>query len=505
LRRSASGQLSFVFADNPRKASSGSAGRGSGHAKASDASEAKAWLLHTADGKAASGADARADEPFDTAHLLEQAASPGNLARALLNVARNQGAAGVDGRSVDEVVGSARSLLPRLRRSLLSGAYHPGAIRRVWIPKPGGGERGLGIPNVVDRVVQQALLQVMEPVFEPTFHDSSHGFRPRRGAQTAIAQAKGYVQEGFGHVVDIDLSKFFDRVNHQRLLGRLAQRIDDGRVLRLVHQMLRAKVVLPEGTVVSTTEGTPQGGPLSPLLSNIVLDELDQELERRGLRFVRYADDFMVFVRSERSGHRVMASIQRFIEGRLRLKVNQDKSRVDRPEHLHFLGFTLRRRQDGRVEVDLSDRTKQRINDRVRELTPRLWGGSLSACIDRVNRYLRGWYGYFRLCTERGARDFARIDAHLRRRLRAIIVRHKGRRPRFLFRHLVSRGVPVGSAAKTAFGRRGVWFQSSTYGMHKAYGNDWFYQRVLTLAQQWALDHPDPARVSGRQLGLFGD
>jgi len=257
--------------------------------------------------------------------------------------------------------------------------------------------------------------------------------------------------------------------------------------------------------VVSTTEGTPQGGPLSPLLSNIVLDELDRELERRGLRFVRYADDFMVFVRSERSGHRVMASIQRFIEGRLRLKVNQDKSRVDRPEHLHFLGFTLRRRQDGRVEVDLSDRTKQRINDRVRELTPRLWGGSLSACIDRVNRYLRGWYGYFRLCTERGARDFARIDAHLRRRLRAIIVRHKGRRPRFLFRHLVSRGVPVGSAAKTAFGRRGVWFQSSTYGMHKAYGNDWFYQRVLTLAQQWALDHPDPARVSGRQLGLFGD
>jgi group II intron reverse transcriptase/maturase len=245
----------------------------------------------------------------------------------------------------------------------------------------------------VDRVVQQALLQVLEPVFEPTFHDSSHGFRPRRGAQTAIAQAKGYVQEGFGHVVDVDLSKFFDRVNHQRLLGRMAQRIDDGRVLRLVHRMLKAEVVLPEGTVVSTDEGTPQGGPLSPLLSNIVLDELDRELGRRGLRFVRYADDFMVFVRSERSGHRVMASIQRFIEGRLRLKVNQDKSRVDRPEHLHFLGFTLRRRQDGHVEVDLSERTKQRINDRVRELTPRLWGGSLSACIERVNRYLRGHVG----------------------------------------------------------------------------------------------------------------
>jgi len=243
---------------------------------------------------------------------------------------------------------------------------------------------------------------------------------------------------------------------------------------------------------------------LSPLLSNIVLDELDRELERRGLRFVRYADDFMVFVRSERAGHRVMASIQRFIECRLRLKVNQDKSRVDRPEHLHFLGFTLRKNRDGHVEVLLSDRTKRRIDDRVRGLTPRTWGGSLGACMDQLNRYLRGWYGYFRLCTEQGARDFARIDAHLRRRLRAIIVRHKGRRPRFLFRHLRARGVPAGPAAKTAFGRGGVWFQSSTYGMHKAYGNDWFYQRVLTLWHQWRLDHPDLVWVSSRQLDLFG-
>jgi group II intron reverse transcriptase/maturase len=356
----------------------------------------------------------------------------------------------------------------------------------------------------VDRVVQQALLQVMEPVFEPTFHDNSHGFRPRRGAQTALAQAKGYVQEGFDHVVDIDLSKFFDRVNHQRLLGRLAQRIDDGRVLRLVHRMLKARVVLPEGTVVSTAEGTPQGGPLSPLLSNVVLDELDQELSRRGLRFVRYADDFMVFVRSARAGHRVMASIQRFIEGRLRLKVNQDKSRVDRPDHLHFLGFTLRRCGAGQVEVHLSERTKRRIDDRVRELTPRTWGGSMRSCMDRLNRYLRGWYGYFRLCSEQGARDFGRIDAHVRRRLRAIIVRQKGRRPRFLFRHLLRRGVPVGPAAKTAYGRRGVWFQSSTYGMHKAYGNDWFHQRVLTLLPKWTLDHASPTWVSSRQLELFG-
>lgn len=504
MRRSVSGQLSFVFADNPSEGSNGSAGQGSGRIEASDASEAKAWLLHKADGKAASETDAQADEPSSTGRLLDRAASLGNLSRALLNVARNKGAAGVDGCSVEEAIGSAQQLLPMLRRSLLSGCYQPGAIRRVWIPKPGGGERGLGIPNVVDRVVQQALLQVMEPVFEPTFHDSSHGFRPRRGAQTAIAQAKGYVQSGFGHVVDIDLSKFFDRVNHQRLLGRVAQRVADGRVLRLIHQMLKADVVLPEGTVVSTQEGTPQGGPLSPLLSNIVLDELDSELERRGLRFVRYADDFMVFVRSERAGRRVMTSIERFIEGRLRLKVNREKSCVGRPEDLHFLGFTLRKGREGHVEVCLSDRTKKRIEDRVRELTPRSWGGSLQACIDRLNRYLRGWYGYFRLCTERGARDFGRIDAHIRRRLRAIIVRHKGRRPRFLFRHLLARGVPVGPATKTAYGRRGTWFQSSSFGMHKAYGNIWFYQRMLTLTKQWAAEHTDATRVSGRQFDLFG-
>jgi len=421
-----------------------------------------------------------------------------------LNVARNQGAAGVDGRSVEEVVGSARSLLSELRGALLSGSYRPGDIRRVWIPKPGGGQRGLGIPNVVDRWVQQALLQVLEPVFEPTFHDSSHGFRPRRGAETAIAEAEVYIEEGCDWVVDIDLSKFFDMVNHQRLLGRLARRVTDGRILRLVHRMLKAKVVLPDGTRVSTEQGTLQGGPLSPLLSNVVLDELDKEFGRRGLRFVRYADDFAVFVRSERAGHRVMASIRRFIEGRLRLKVNEDKSHVDRPGNLHFLGFSLTRTAEGSVEVYLSWRTKQRLAQRVRELTPRTWGRSLRACLKGLNRYLRGWYGYFRLCTEHGARHFDGIDGHVRRRLRAIIVREKGRRPRYLYRHLLRRGVPPGPAAKTAFGRRGVWFQGRTYGTHRAYGNAWFYDRVFTLWRRWAQDNQSPERVSSRQLPLFG-
>ena len=284
-------QLTFVFADSPP------GGKGE---RTPDVSEGKAFLLHRASVKEANDSVARAgDHP---GRLLERAASVFNLARALLNVARNKGAAGVDGRSVRDVVDDAPRLLPKVRRELLSGAYRPGDIRRVWIPKPGGGQRGLGIPNVVDRVVQQALLQVLEPLFEPAFHNSSHGFRPRRGAPTAIAEAKKHFAAGCVWTVDIDLSKFFDRVHHQRLLNQMAQQVQDGRVLKLVHRMLKAKVVLPDGTQTAADEGTPQGGPLSPLLSNIVLDELDWELERRGLRFVRYADDFSVFVKGERAG-----------------------------------------------------------------------------------------------------------------------------------------------------------------------------------------------------------
>ncbi len=491
MTRAGSHQLAFAFADSPQ---------GGGRAEASDVSEAKAWLLLRANGKEVYEPAARAGE---TSRLLERVASEANLARALLNVAQNKGAAGTDGQSFGEVVESARSLLPKLSRELLSGRYRPGDIRRVWIPKPGGGQRGLGIPNVVDRMVQQAVLQVLEPIFEPTFHDRSHGFRPNRGAHTAIAEAKKYVEDGFATVVDIDLSKFFDRVNHQRLLNRLAQRVDDGRILRLVHRLLKAKVVLPDGTRVSTDEGTPQGGPLSPLLSNVVLDELDWELDRRGLRFVRYADDCNIFVRSRRAGHRVMDSTRRFIEGRLRLKVNEEKSTVDRPGNLHFLGFRLTRNQEGVVEVHISARTMQRMEARIRELTPRSWGGSLTACMSQVGRYAQGWMSHYRICTEKGARIFKRFDAHIRRRLRAIIVRQKGRRPRYLYRHLRSRDVPEGAAAKAAFARRGVWHRSTTRGMSLAYGNAWFETRVILLWSHWRRLNP-PLRVSGEQLVLFG-
>jgi RNA-directed DNA polymerase len=482
-------QLTFAFADSPQ---------GDGPVVLSDVSAGKAWLALKAEGK--EGNDS-ATWTADPGRLLESVASVSNLAQALLNVAWNKGAAGVDGRSVDEVVGSAPRLLPYLRRELLAGTYRPGDIRRVWIPKPGGGQRGLGIPNVVDRWVQQAVLQVLQPIFEPTFHASSHGFRPGRGAQTAIDEAKKHLAEGFSITVDIDLSKFFDRVHHQRLLNRLAQRVADGRILKLVHRMLKAKVVLPDGTQITTEEGAPQGGPLSPILSNIVLDELDWELARRGLRFVRYADDFSVFVRSERAGRRVMDSIRKFIEGRLRLVVNEEKSSISRPNDLTFLGFHLGKTLDGKVTVTPSTRTEERLGTRIRELTPRTWGQSVAECIEKVNSYVRGWFGYFRLCTEEGIISYGTFDAHIRRRIRAVIVRQK-KRPRHLYRHLLARGVPGGMAAKTAFQRRGVWHRSASFGMHKAYPNDWFADRLMSLKEEWQRLHP-PEQVSYQQRLLF--
>ena len=319
MRKTGPRQLSFVFADSPS---------GGGKDERSDASERRSFLLHKAKRKKTSGPNAGA---ADTSRLLEEAATEANLARALLNVVRNKGAPGVDGQTVEAAEAKAPAIIARLRRDLLEGCYRPGDVRRVWLPKPGGGQRGLGIPNVVDRVVQQALLQVMEPIFEPTFHPSSHGFRPKRGAHTAIAEATGYLKDGYQTVVDLDLAKFFDRVHHQRLLARIAERVKDQRIVALVRLMLKAAVMMPDGTKIAVQEGTPQGGPLSPLLSNIVLDELDGELARRGLRFVRYADDCNIFVRSERAGQRVMASIRGFLETRMRLQVNEEKSGVRHP------------------------------------------------------------------------------------------------------------------------------------------------------------------------------
>ena len=479
-----------MFADSPS---------GGEDDRASDVSVGKSFLLLIANVKEANETDTRTTDQVD--RLLERAASEANLAQALLNVLRNHGAPGVDGRSVEEVVADAPRLLPQLRRDLLTRAYRPGDIRRVWIPKPGGGQRGLGIPNVVDRWVQQALLQVLEPLWEPRFHDSNHGFRPHRGAQTAIAEATRYLSEGYAYTVDVDLSKFFDRVHHQRLLNRLAHRVKDGRVLKLVYRILQSAVVHADGTRIAPREGTPQGGPLSPWLSNVVLDELDWELASRGLRFVRYADDFSVFVKSERAGRRVMNSIQRFIERRLRLLVNEEKSSVTGPNALTFLGFRLGKNAQGEVKVTLSDRTSGRLNTRIRELTPRVWGQSLSRCLAGLNRYLQGWIGYFRLCSQEVLKPLGRFDAHIRRRLRALIIRQR-KRDRHFYRHLLSRGVSPRLATKSAFKPVGIWRRSVSNGIHRAYPNAWFAERLGTLVSHWHSLNPS-RRVSLKQRCLF--
>ena len=474
MRRTVPRQLNFVFADSPE---------GGGNDARSDVSEQRAFLLQKAKRKRTARTVSCAVDP---GRLLEEVASEENLFRALLNVIRNKGAPGPDGLTVEEAQALAPELIGGLRRALLMERYRPGEVRRVFIPKPGGGQRGLGIPNVVDRVAQQALLQVLEPIFEPTFHPSSHGFRPGRGAHTAVAEVKEHLQAGCWIVVDIDLEKFFDSVHHQRLLDRLGRKVADRRLVDLVRLMLKAKVMMPNGEKIAVREGTPQGGPLSPLLSNIVLDELDRELARRGLRFARYADDCNIFVGSRRAGERVMASISTFLEKRMRLRVNAEKSAVRTLGEGHFLGFCFRRpsETDDNIEVGLSKKAAKRLAETIRTMTPGNWGRSLASCMESLSRYLNGWMAYFRLCTPEAAEDFKRFDAHIRRRLRAIIVRQK-KRPRFLYRHLLRCGMSRKAAAGAAYCGRGAWNRSNRPGMTRAYPPSWFKGRLVSLQARW--------------------
>jgi RNA-directed DNA polymerase len=406
--------------------------------------------------------------PESTEWLMEEICERENLKKALKRVRSNRGSPGVDGMTVDELPGYLREHWPTLRDQLRSGAYVPQAVKRVEIPKPGGGVRRLGVPSALDRFIQQAVLQVLQPSWDPTFSEHSYGFRPGRSAHQAVAQAQIYIADGHGFVVDLDLEKFFDRVNHDMLMGRVSKRVKDKRLLKLIRAFLNAGV-MEDGLAGPTEEGVPQGGPLSPLLSNLMLDDLDRELERRGHCFVRYADDCNVYVRSERAGRRVMESLRHFVTNKLKLQVNEAKSAVGRPQGRKFLGFRF---TSGRqLKRCVAPQALRQFKKRVRELTRRNRGVSLQHMIWRLARYLRGWHAYFGFCETSAV--FRDLDSWIRRRLRCVIWKQwkKFRRRR---NGLIARGLDERTAALAAFRSNGPWRLSHTKAMNRAFPNAYF-------------------------------
>jgi len=398
--------------------------------------------------------------------LLEEVLRRENMLSAFRRVLSNKGSPGIDGMTVDELGGYLKTDWPRIREELLKGTYQPAPVRQVEIPKPNRkGMRPLGIPTVLDRMIQQAILQVLTPIFDPHFSGSSYGYRPGRCSQNAVKAAQGYAESGCRFVVDLDLEKFFDRVNHDVLMARVARWVKDKRILRLLRRYLESGVMVG-GVVQEREEGTPQGGPLSPFLSNILLDDLDKELERRGHRFCRYADDCNIYVRSKAAGERVMESISRFLEKRLRLKVNREKSAVDRPWKRDFLGYTMTWHRQPKLKV----------SGKIRELMWKARGCSLTKVIRELVPLLRGWINYFRLSSVKIA--FEELDGWIRRRLRCVMWRHWNK-PRTRAKKLIQRGIERETAYISAYNGRGDWWNSGASHMHSAFPAKWFIQQGL--------------------------
>jgi len=397
---------------------------------------------------------------------MEEVCERENLNKALQRVRNNQGSPGIDGMTVDKLRDYLIQHWPTIREQLLAGTYKPNAVKRVTIPKPDGGERKLGIPTALDRFIQQAILQVLQPIWDSTFSDRSYGFRPGRSAHQAVAKAQEYIGQGKAVVVDMDLEKFFDRVNHDILMSRIARKVTDKRLLKLIRAYLTAGV-MENGLVSPTDEGTPQGGPLSPLMSNIMLDELDKELERRGHSFVRYADDCNIYVKTERAGQRVMESVKNFLAKKLKLKVNEKKSAEGRPQERKFLGFSYLRGEEPKRRI--APAALKRFKTKVREITKK--GRSIYQTVKELAKYLTGWRGYFGFCQTPSV--LQRLESWIRRRLRSIMWK-QWKRGKTRYKELRQRGIPHFQAAVAAGAPRGPWRMAHHATVQRAFPNAYF-------------------------------
>lgn len=419
-----------------------------------------------------------------TNNLMEKVVEHGNFEKALKRVETNKGAAGVDNMQVKELRPYLQVYWQDIKEALLEGTYKPAPVRRVEIPKPDGGVRQLGIPTVIDRFIQQALQQVLTPIFDPRFSQFSYGFRPGKSARQAVYQAQRYIQHGKSIVVDIDLEKFFDRVNHDMLMSKLAKHIGDTRIHKIIRRYLQSGIML-NGCCVTTAEGTPQGGPISPLLANIMLHDLDNELTARGHAFVRYADDCNIYVASKRAGQRVYKSISGFIKDKLKLKVNEAKSAVDFPVRRKLLGFSFT--PDKQVKLRIAPRTKTKFKERVRKLTNKSWGISMKERLEKLNSYLMGWSGYFGIAETLSI--FQELDEWIRRRLRMCLLK-QWKRCRTKLRNLVKLGIPELWAGRIAFSRKHYWRLSLTPQINKALNIAyWRDQGLVMLVDRYYETH----------------